>query len=71
MDKKFLVPLGILVFFIGVTLVLNSVSSITGLVVIEEVNIIKSSFAGTRLILFGIVLFILGSEKNSKFSPFN
>jgi hypothetical protein len=70
MDRKFFVPLGILLFFIGITLILNSISTITGLVVVEDVNIISGSLMGVGFIVFGIFSFIFGS-KNSDGSRFH
>jgi hypothetical protein len=66
MDRKFFIPLGLLFFFIGTALILNSVSTITGLAIFEQVAPLGSSAIGIVFIVLGIFSFMLGSYRSSK-----
>lgn len=62
MDRMFFIAFGIFFFFVGVTFALNSISTITGLVVIEGIDLVAGSFAGVAFIFLGIILFLKGSK---------
>ena len=66
MDKKFFIPLGVLFFFVGTALILNSVSGITGLAVVENVDSLSGSAIGVVLIVLGIFSFAIGAKHYSK-----
>ena len=69
MSKKILIPLGILFFFVGVVLIFNSISGITGLAVLENVAAFQGSIAGIILIILAILAFALSLKKSEKKHP--
>ena len=56
MSKKGFRVLGILLFILGVALILNTLRSMTGFAIIEEIGVYTGSIAGLVLLVLGVAL---------------
>lgn len=63
MKKKVFLAVGAVLFLSGVILIINSFSNITGLVIVEEINLQASSIIGILILILGIVFVFFGRER--------
>lgn len=66
MKAKVMKNLGIFFFLIGVVLILNSLSGITGFIIAERVGTSVSGILGLVFLVVGVLLFVSGLEKKVK-----